>query len=79
MLAESIGVEPIHPLLDEGLAIPCLNRSANSPKLGAQGETRTLNPRRRRLLRPQCIPFHHLGKTLKMVRLARIELALLEL
>jgi len=30
-LAESIGVEPIHPLLSDSLANCCLNRSANSP------------------------------------------------
>ena len=30
-LAESIGVEPIHLLLSDGLANRCLNRSANPP------------------------------------------------
>jgi hypothetical protein len=30
-MAGSIGVEPIHRFPSEGLAIPCLNRSANYP------------------------------------------------
>ena len=30
-MAGSIGVEPIHQFPSEGLAIPCLNRSANYP------------------------------------------------
>ena len=30
-LAEHVGIEPTHPLLNDRLAICCLNRSANAP------------------------------------------------
>ena len=31
-MAEHVGIEPTHPLLNDRLAICCLNRSANAPK-----------------------------------------------
>ena len=43
-LAESIGIEPIHPLLNDSLANCCNNRSANSPLFGGSGEIRTHGP-----------------------------------
>ena len=30
-MAEYVGIEPTHPLLNDRLAICCLNRSANTP------------------------------------------------
>ena len=36
-MAEYVGIEPTHPLLSDGLAIHCLNRSANTPMAGDKG------------------------------------------
>ena len=44
LLAEHVGIEPTHPLLNDGLAIHCLNRSANAPHtFGRSTRIRTLD------------------------------------
>ena len=45
LLAEHVGIEPTHLFRNDGLAIHCLNRSANAPyKLGRSTRIRTLDP-----------------------------------
>ena len=43
-MAEHVGIEPTHPLLNDRLAICCLNRSANAPCAGASARNRTGMP-----------------------------------
>ena len=40
-LAEHVGIEPTHPLLNDSLANCCLDRSANAPLFGTWCQTRT--------------------------------------